>query len=192
MTSCDQIHMAYLHAVRFVLASLGVALTILTAGAFPPSLLTQSVTLAWNPSGTEGIAGYRVYVGGITQTYTNMIDVGDTNTATITGLGSGLTYFFAATAYDISGLESPFSAEIAYTVPVPRPKLQLNLLPFGQILLSGAGPSGYYYEVQSSSDLVYWSTIGGITADTAGFLTFIDPLGILDGAHWYRLRQSFP
>jgi hypothetical protein len=179
--------MVHFRAVRLVLAGLGVALTAGTAGA-----TGSSVTLAWNSSDTPAIAGYRVYVGGETQNYTNIVDVGNANSATITGLIPGTTYFFAATAYDSLGLESPFSSEIAYAVPLPRATLELSLLPFGQVLLGGTAPSGYYYEVQTSTDLVNWSTLGGVLADTAGFLTFIDPLGLGGGARWYRLRQTSP
>ncbi len=179
--------MGYFRAFRLVLAGLGVALTAWTAGA-----TGSSVTLAWNSSTTPDIAGYRIYVGGVSQNYTNVVDVGNTNSATVTGLVPGATYFFAATAYDSLGLESPFSGEIMYVVPFPRAKMQLSLLPFGQILLSGTAPSGYYYEVQTSTDLVNWSTLGGVVADTGGFLTFIDPLGLTGVARWYRLRQSSP
>ena len=34
-------------------------------------------------------------------------------------LASGATYFFAVTAYDTNGLESDYSSEVSYTVPLP-------------------------------------------------------------------------
>jgi hypothetical protein len=79
----------------------------------------SSVTLAWNPSTGTGIAGYRIYQGRASATYTNTIPVGIFTNATITGLTAGATYYFAATAYDTNSLESEFSNEISYTVPVP-------------------------------------------------------------------------
>ena len=75
------------------------------------------MTLAWDPSPGSGIAGYRLYQGAASRTYTNVIAVGNATTRTITSLASGATYFFAVTAYDTNGLESDFSSEISYTVP---------------------------------------------------------------------------
>jgi len=81
------------------------------------SLAARSVTLAWNPSAGTNVAGYNLYCGGASGAYTNIVDVGNTTNATISGLTEGATYFFAATAYDSSDLESDFSNEISYTVP---------------------------------------------------------------------------
>jgi hypothetical protein len=78
----------------------------------------DSLTLAWDPSSDSGIAGYNVYYGVASRTYTNMISVGTNTVATISNLVEGVTYYFAATTYDINGLESDFSDEISYTVPV--------------------------------------------------------------------------
>ena len=37
---------------------------------------------------------------------------------TISGLVPGATYYFAATTYNAAGLESPFSSEVSYLVPL--------------------------------------------------------------------------
>jgi hypothetical protein len=50
--------------------------------------------------------------------YNMSVDVGDVTTAALSGLEGGRTYYFAATAYDIYGIESSFSNEVSYTVPV--------------------------------------------------------------------------
>ena len=76
----------------------------------------QSVTLAWDPSTSPEVAGYNLYYGGASQTYTNMVAVGGATNATVSGLLPGARYFFAVTAIDISGLESDFSNEISYQV----------------------------------------------------------------------------
>ena len=77
---------------------------------------TSSVKLAWNPSAGPQLAGYRIYDGVSSHTYTNIVQVGNVTNATISGLTVGVTYFFSVTAYDTSGLESPFSNEISYKV----------------------------------------------------------------------------
>jgi hypothetical protein len=55
-----------------------------------------------------------LYQGVATGNYTNQISVNQTN-ATVSGLVTGVKYFFAVTAYTKTGLESPFSNEITYT-----------------------------------------------------------------------------
>src|SRR6185369_539564 len=73
-----------------------------------------SVTLAWNPSVTPGVAGYNVYYGTNSQNYTASVPAGTATNVTVSGLTPGVTYFFAATAYDSLGIESDFSVETNY------------------------------------------------------------------------------
>ncbi|MGN6556145.1 MAG: tandem-95 repeat protein [Verrucomicrobiota bacterium] len=89
-------------------------------------LAAQSVTLSWTASDDPNVAGYNVYYGVASRTYTNKVDVGSGTTVTINGLIEGTTYYFAATAYNILGVESDYSDEVSYTAPVPgnvRPTL---------------------------------------------------------------------
>ncbi len=76
-----------------------------------------SVTLAWDPDAGTNIAGYKIYYGVASRTYTNTTNVGNVTNATISGLIGGTIYYFAATAVDTSGLESDYSAEVVYTNP---------------------------------------------------------------------------
>jgi len=78
---------------------------------------TGSVTLAWNRSSNTNVAGYNIYYGGASGTYTNEISAGNATNATVSGLVQGTTYYFAVTTCAASGMESPFSSEISYTVP---------------------------------------------------------------------------
>jgi oxalate decarboxylase/phosphoglucose isomerase-like protein (cupin superfamily) len=82
---------------------------------------TGSVTLAWSPSTDPSVAGYNIYYGGASGTYTNMISVGNATNATISGLDQGTTYYFAATTYTAAGVESSFSSEVSYLVPLNVP-----------------------------------------------------------------------
>ena len=93
------------------------ALIVATFTASAQALST--VTLAWDPSPGSDIGGYRLYEGGTSRTYTNVINVGNATNGTFSGLASGATYFFAATVYDTNGLESDYSAEVSYAVPLP-------------------------------------------------------------------------
>lgn len=78
---------------------------------------TGSVTLAWIPSTDATVVGYNIYYGGVSGIYTNVISMADTTSTVVPGLVEGATYYFAATAYDSSGVESPFSNEASYTLP---------------------------------------------------------------------------
>lgn len=91
------------------------------------ALADASVTLAWDASPSPEVTGYRIYYGVGSRSYTNVVTVGNVLTATVTGLKPGVTYYFAATAFEGSGLESDFSNEVSYTVPVPRPAPAGNL-----------------------------------------------------------------
>lgn len=74
-----------------------------------------NVTLGWDPN-PETNVGYKIYHGVASRTYTNMVNVGQATSATISNLVSGTTYYFAVTAYYTStGLESGPSAEVTYT-----------------------------------------------------------------------------
>lgn len=75
------------------------------------------VTLAWDPDSISDLAGYKIYYGTASGNYQTNIDVGNTTSFTLTNLTIGTTYYAAATAYTLSGLESSFSNEVAYTVP---------------------------------------------------------------------------
>jgi hypothetical protein len=107
-----------------------------------------AVTLEWCPSPDSWVSGYKIHYGtgqttnwtpdiigysdtnnpcsGVVVTngsnwlrvYTMVVDIGTNRTCTITNLTIGVTYYFAATAYDSNGLESLPSNEVSYTVPV--------------------------------------------------------------------------
>jgi predicted phage tail protein len=82
------------------------------------------VSLAWDASISENIAGYKVYVGTATRTYTAPITVGNQTTYTVEGLKPG-TFYFAVTAFNAAGDESDFSNEVNTTIaggaPSPPP-----------------------------------------------------------------------
>lgn len=95
---------------RSVLALIRVILLL------PLPASAASVTLAWNPSTDPTVVGYHLYYGGVSQTYTNMVPVGAATNGSVTGLIPGGRSFFAATAVNVAGLESPFSNEASYQV----------------------------------------------------------------------------
>ncbi|HEV2394230.1 MAG TPA: fibronectin type III domain-containing protein [Verrucomicrobiae bacterium] len=158
-----------------------------------PAQAVANVTLAWDPSPSSNIAGYRVYSGTISQAYNNVTDAGTNTTATVSSLLVGMTYYFAVTAYDSLGLESPFSQEISYSVPVLQsspPTVGISIVG-NQALLNGTGPIGYAYEVLVSSNLFNWTSIGSVTNALSGLFQFTDSTTNAP-SRFYRLRQIAP
>src|SRR5208283_3769917 len=82
-----------------------------------PAHANQSVTLAWNASTDPTVVGYNIYYGGASGDYTNTLPAGNATNLTVSGLVAGDTYYFAATSYNSSGIQSPFSSEVSYSVP---------------------------------------------------------------------------
>jgi hypothetical protein len=75
----------------------------------------QSVTLSWIPNPEPDIAGYRVYYRATAGDSSEVTDVGNTTTFTVSNLVDGVTYVFSVTAYNSASLESQPSAEVSYT-----------------------------------------------------------------------------
>jgi hypothetical protein len=79
---------------------------------------SRSVSLGWDASQTASVAGYSVFYGTVSGTYTSEVDAGTNLVAVVSGLTEGSTYYFVVTSYDTNGAESVPSNEISYTVPV--------------------------------------------------------------------------
>jgi len=125
-----------------VIALLAVILAWLPPAMSQPSSASQGVTLAWTQSPSTNVAGYKIYYGPSSRAYTNAVFVGSGTNVTLSNMSAGNTYYFAATAIDSSGMESPFSNETSYAVPT-------NAATFT--------PPTYLLTVQSSTNLLTWS-----------------------------------
>jgi hypothetical protein len=99
---------------------------------------SAQVTLAWDRNPEQDIAGYRIYYGTASRLYNWFVDVGNVATYTVTGLpDDGGTYFFAATAYDTSQVESTYSIEAVWYQSFVEP--MLNEITIGtQLTISGS------------------------------------------------------
>ncbi len=157
-----------------------------------------SLTLAWDPSSDPTVVGYRLYQGLQPQDFTNVVDVSSNLQVTVSNLVPGVTYFFAVTAYDSTGLESAFSGVISYTIPTsaPRPDPLLTLSIFendsNQAVLTGTGTAGSVYDVYAALDLSTWMVIGTVTVDPTGHFGFTDQLSYAIPWRFYRLRPHSP
>ena len=82
----------------------------------PPSPSPGSVTLTWTANREPDIAGYKVYVGTASGTYSfpgSALVIGKVTSYTVSNLPMGQTYFFAISAYNSAGNESLLSAEVS-------------------------------------------------------------------------------
>lgn len=87
---------------------------------FRVPIIPERVSVSWDESPSEGIAGYNIYSGSVSRVYTNMIDVG-TNLFCVLQVTPGLTTFYSVTVYSDDGLESDYSNEVNYTAPILEP-----------------------------------------------------------------------
>jgi hypothetical protein len=99
------------------------------AGSTASNALAGQVSLAWDPCTESDVAGYRIYYGVTSGSYSVNIDVHNVTAYTVTGLNAEQTYYFAATVYDSAGNESGYSNEVHTTIP------SIKTLPWLQLLL---------------------------------------------------------
>ncbi|MGR3318910.1 MAG: hypothetical protein ACUZ8O_10580, partial [Candidatus Anammoxibacter sp.] len=84
----------------------------------PPTTGTvQTISLSWDPNTGTDTAGYKVYYGDTTGIYGNNVDVGNVTSYTLSTTTSSDVYI-SLIAYDVSGNESGFAAEVIYSAPV--------------------------------------------------------------------------
>ena len=88
-----------------------------------------SVTLAWDPSPDPTVAGYSIYYGASTGSYTNLANVGLGTNGVVSNLLAGTTYYFAVTAHTAFGLESDFSNEAVWLAGRSPLQLRIQRLP---------------------------------------------------------------
>ena len=77
-----------------------------------------TVTLTWDPNIESDMAGYKVYHGTASGSYTMALNAGNVTQYTVNNLTDGQTYYFAVTAYDTSGNESGYSNEVSTLIGI--------------------------------------------------------------------------
>lgn len=90
--------------------------------------LAAQITLAWDPS-EDSVAGYMVYYGTVSGTYSGQVDVGAQTSWTLPDLTAGVRYYFVVKAYSSSGLFSAASNEVTAVVDSVRPFTDDPLVP---------------------------------------------------------------
>jgi len=117
--------------------------------------LAGNAILTWDANTESNLAGYKVYYGTSSRNYGAPIDVGNQTTYTVSGL-NGQTYYFAVTAYNTSGTESGYSAEVSKSFPNTIPPV-LSAISANNITSSSATIS-WTTDTASTSQVQYGIT----------------------------------
>lgn len=111
--------------------------------------------VSWQANSDADLAGYKVYYGETSGSYSQVIDVGNTTNRVVDGLQENQDYFFAITAYDTAKNESGFSTEVSGRITVND-------------IIAPQQPATPVCTVQQTKILVHWNANND--ADLAGYL----------------------
>jgi ABC-type transporter MlaC component len=132
-------------------------MTALQLGAAPAQAGQASLSWSAPTTNTDGtpvsnLAGYNIYIGNASRSYQQKINAGLVSSYAVTNLADGATYYFAVTAYNSAGMESPYSVEGTKTFPA---------LPTTYTITATAGAGGTITALNNSR--VSSATSGGTT-----------------------------
>jgi len=133
----------------------------------PPGSYAAQVTVAWDPETDPNVAGYKVYYGTASRSYQYNNDAGKNTTSTVSNLQTGTTYYFAVTAYNATGIESGYSAEVPYAATT----CQYTLSPTSQSIGASGGPASTGVSTQSGCPWTAASNVSWLSIPSTTFGT---------------------
>ena len=146
---------------------------LLSVAFLAPAQNTQSVNLAWDASPSSDVVGYLVEYGTSSGNYTNVQDVGNTTTATVSNLAAGTTYYFVAIDYNNTGIDSGPSNEVTFTTTLnPNPQIGTNVM--APVDFNGAANEDLLWRNVQTGDTWIW-LMNGTSVEAAGRIAIVDP-----------------
>ena len=147
---------------------------------FASTVRAATVTLAWDPNPEPNIAGYIVSYGTSPGSYSTSVDVGKVTTWAVS-LTPGARYYFAAQAYNTSGLRSGYSTEVSANIPANAPSIA-SLSPTSgsvgtPVTISGAN----FGATQGTSVVRFNGTVATPTSWSASAIVAPVPTGAATG-----------
>ena len=133
--------------------------------------LAAQVTLAWDANTDPSVAGYKLYYGYASRTYSTPVNVGKVTQYTLTGIQEGKNCYFAVTAYDASGNESAFSTELECFTLVPASVANGAISPSSAVVVS-RGMNKTFSITPSANYGVYAVTVDGASVGAVSSYTF--------------------
>jgi hypothetical protein len=115
---------------------------LLTASAL---VQAGAIKVKWDANTEPDLAGYKVYLGTSSKSYSKIVDVGDTTSTIVRNVNYGQRYYVVVTAYDEAGNESNPSSEV--TVLVTPPQIAAEWTSTGMRLKWGGVYGADSYEV---------------------------------------------
>ena len=136
-----------------------------------------NATLAWDPPDfSTDVNGYKIHYGTSSGTYSQVIDVGNMTSYTVSNLIDGQTYYFIVTAYNALGYESNVSNEVSKLLssPVSSYTLLANISGNGTVTgtnISCGTTCSYLYVLGTNVSLLAAPATGYIFAGWSGACT---------------------
>jgi len=164
------------HARRFTRRFFAGLIALCAFASASNTHAAQNVTLAWDANSETNLAGYKLYYGAASRAYTNVSNLGNVLSASVTLL-EGSTYYFAVTAVNTLGVESDYSEEVSHNIPGNRSPITISIVGNGTVTpnlngqLLDVGRS-YTITAVPGNGHAFSNWSGGISASTAQ-ITFV-------------------
>lgn len=148
-----------------IISALLLAFAVEAQVPFPTNLVVRlntngQVSLAWDRAASHtNLASFGILVGVRSGVYNVRHEVTTNNTVyTVTNLPAGVTFYFAAVARNVAGIDSDPSNEVSYTIPKPEPVPAIRTTYIDSDLESAPFPTGPWTNEVSYPRFSYLAT----------------------------------